>query len=267
MNYISKKEFSGAGIENTATKSVGSLLSDQRESTRKQLGQQQAMQLFSAGNIVQRLVGMTDADFIKKHGSKFEDEGWDISDLEIDLKANNNYTEDEYLELRKIKKSNRKVKDEDKTFGGARLIGDSNALARAKFNKKNRIVSFSDWKKGKEAQHLVPASIAKKNKILAGMIDRKRNAIMLPAMWKSGIRKPVHRQPKHRDHAVYTRNVRAMIAAVQNSLGVKSLSKPQWKRIMDSLRLVNRLATYKYIDKIPYSEFQKAWNGNNLSQI
>lgn len=267
MNYISKKEFRGTGSENTTTRSVASLLSDQRESTGKQLKQQQAMQLFSAGNIVQRLVGMTDADFIKKHGSKFEEQGWTISDLKNDLKSNPNYTEDEYLALRKIKKSNRKMKDEDKTFGGARLIGDSNALARAKFNSKNRIINFLNWRKGKEAQHLVPASIAKKNKILAGIVDRKRNAIMLPAVWKSGIRKPVHRQPKHRDHAIYTKNVRAMVAAVQNSLGVKSLSKPQWKRVMDSLRLVNRLATYKYIDKIPYSEFQKAWNSNNLSQI
>lgn len=247
--------------------SAENTFADHRPSYNAQLKQQQTMQLRSSTNVIQRLKGMSDKDFIKKHGHKFEDDGWELQDLEDDLKRNAGLTEDEYLDYRNIKKSNRKEKDEDKTYGGARLIGDSNALALSKFNSKARTIDFKKWKKGKEAQHLVPASIAKKNKILAGIIDRKRNAIMLPAIWKSGIRKPVHRQPKHRDHAAYTKNVRIMVAAVQKSLGVKSMTKKQWKRIMDALRVVNKLSSYKYIDKIPYSEFQKAWNGGNLTQI
>ncbi len=268
MEYLRKKQDGVCEIGGRERKKVPHVLfSDQRESSNRQLQQQKAMQLHSGANVIQRLQGMADKDFIKKHGHKFEDDGWDLQELEADLKRNSGLTEDQYLDYRNIKKSNRKEKDEDKTYGGARLIGDSNALALSKFNSKTRAIDFKKWKKGKEAQHLVPASIAKKNKILAGIIDRKRNAIMLPSIWKSGIKKPVHRQPKHRDHAAYTKNVRIMVAAVQKSLGVKSMTRKQWKRVMDALRVVNKLPSYRYIDKIPYSEFQKAWNSGNLTQI
>lgn len=268
MSYIKKIKLDRIGVKSSVSNQfLDRLFLDRRESAASQLKQQEIMQLFSAGKVIQRLSDISDIDFIKKHGNKFEEAGWIISDLKKSLKGNSELTEDQYLRRSQIKKSNKKVKDNDPTYGGARLIGNSNALARAKFNSRKRTIDFLTWKKGREAQHMIPASIAKKNKVLAGIIDSKRNAIMLPALWKTGIRKPVHRQPKHRDHVTYTKNVRTMVTSVQNALGVNALNKAQWGDVMDTLRLVNKLATYKYIDKIPYSEFKKAWNGVNVVQI
>lgn len=175
----------------------------------------------------------------------------------------NSFDLDAYLEAQgfdDLDDDDRKVSTkEDPTFGGARLIGNSSDLASARFGRTIKTSTFQDWKKDREAQHLIPASLCKHYPGLDGIIDSAENGMMLPAVYSNKNDKITHRKPKYRDHPTYTKNVKALIDAVLQT----GLNKNQatYKAVMRAVRPVNKLAAkYQYLDDIPYQEFKDSWN-------
>ncbi len=168
--------------------------------------------------------------------------------------------------------SDRVPTKEDPTFGGARQFGDSNALRKARWQRNNqkKWASQADYFKGREAQHLIPASLAKHYSSLPGILDSVENGMMLPAFASDKASGKIgHRRgPSHRDHPVYTKRVDKLIKAV-----AKSPNQAQLHAIMAVLRTVNKnkalAAKYSCLDDIPLKEFENAWNlahpGNTVS--
>jgi hypothetical protein len=170
---------------------------------------------------------------------------------------------DAYLEAQgfdDLDDDDRKVSTkEDATYGGARLVGNSSDLANARYGRTIKADTFQNWKKNREAQHLIPASLCKHYPGLDGIIDSAENGMMLPAVYSNKNDKVTHRKPNYRDHPAYTKNVKALIDAVLQT----GLNKNQatYKAVMRAVRPVNKLAAkYQYLDDIPYQEFKDSWN-------
>jgi len=149
--------------------------------------------------------------------------------------------------------------EKDEAFMGKRIFGDSSALAKSRFNRSVKTAVFKSWKKNREAQHLIPASLAKKYKSLQGIIDNPENGMMLPAKYHPGNTKVTHRKPKLRDHPNYTKNVKRLIKNILKYTLLKD-NQGTMQMIMEALRPVNKLAKYQYLDDIPYYEFKDSWN-------
>jgi len=169
---------------------------------------------------------------------------------------------------------------QDPTFRGARTVGDSGKLAKARYNHSSKGMTFGDWKRGREAQHLIPASLHKHFKPLTGIVDTARNGMMLPTestfktpsnslIFKQHHKraKPVHRRGKQRDHPTYTRNVRTFINDVVKLHG-ESMSQRTLRKSMDALRLAHQNIGRKqvkqnskqYVDNISVHRMKTAWN-------
>lgn len=82
---------------------------------------------------------------------------------------------------------------------------------------------------------------------------------LLPDSLKPWNKKVAHRKPKHRDHPKYTANVKKLISEVVASTTLKK-NQATLQMIMETLRPVNKLAIYSYLDDIPYPEFKNTWN-------
>ena len=171
---------------------------------------------------------------------------------------------------------------EDPTYGGARQIGDSSALAKARYNRSDKgDLSFADWKKGREAQHLIPASLHKSFPSLTGIVDDLRNGMMLPSgtTFDSPIKspvfskiekqaKPVHRKGKQRDHPVYSKNVTQFIKDVGALPGESSTRQSSLFNVMGALRIAHKQlgqeqkasGTKKFVDEISVTRMKTAWN-------
>ena len=176
----------------------------------------------------------------------------------------------------------------DSTYGGARDIGDSSRLGRARYDLKGKAgkggLTFGEWKRGREAQHLIPASLYKnKFSSFKNMVDTPRNGMLLPnnasfddpqnpnnspVFRNLGKRnKPVHRQPKYRNHSTYTSNVESFINDVTRLPG-ESIKKNTLHKVMDSLREAHKTIgqkqtntnTKKFVDNISTKRMKKAWN-------
>ena len=135
-----------------------------------------------------------------------------------------------------------------------RTYGNSGKLARARWNKKTKAAKkklsygFKVWKKGREAQHLIPAAVAKEFKIPSAWLDSAVNGIMLP----SGRTTTNHLRLKVLDkgkihhikgggaHPVYNRKVKKFLL---NEAGWKVGKVPSYSNFViacSHLRLVNR---------------------------
>ena len=163
-------------------------------------------------------------------------------------------------EIEEDEKEDRK----DRTVKGSRLIGNSSALARNRYKLKPKKHDFKKWKRKREAQHIIPATLAKAYPILANMMDDAENGIMLPAKHKSTNTKVTHRKPNHYDHPTYNKNVRNLIKQVLKQTNLKN-NKATMLRLMRALRPVNKLTAYQYIDDIPGAEFKQSWNAMNAT--
>ena len=162
---------------------------------------------------------------------------------------------------------------EDPTFGGARLVGDSSALAKARYDKKAKTQSFADWKKGREAQHLIPASLHKSFPALTGIVDSAQNGMMLPTEKTAADPsqspvftdpakqvKPIHRRGKNRDHPTYTRNVHNFLDEVTKLPG-KGANQSTLGNAMDALRQAHKdIGGGKHVDDISVDDMKDAWN-------
>lgn len=155
---------------------------------------------------------------------------------------------------------------DDPTVGGARQHGDSAALFKNIYNtphakRKTPWASEQDFHNGREAQHLIPACLAKHFSGLPSLIDSAENGMMLPAHARvKG--KLGHRKLNNRDHARYTNNVELLLKAVVklNNFGVNGAT---YREVMKVLRGINKskgLSTYNVLDDIPKADFEKAWN-------
>ncbi len=224
-----------------------------------------------SNSLVQRKVvdGSTSysgGEIYKRHQATFDEAGVTKSELVEFVDACQDMTLTDLLKkfgINSVRKKE-KVDKKDTTFRGKRIVGDSSALARNRFNLSVKKYLFKPWKKNREAQHIIPASIAKAYPILNSIIDEAENGIMLPAVYQTGNKKLTHRKPKHRDHAKYTRNVRELIKKILKSTNLKN-NQATMRMVMRSLRPVNKLVKYRYIDDIPRSEYVRSWNNSNAA--
>jgi hypothetical protein len=161
----------------------------------------------------------------------------------------------------------------DGTFKGGRVIGDSSALAKARYHQSKKRLTFDQWKKGREAQHLFPASLAKQFGFEA-IVDTARNGMMLPTVQtdpahiakspspviqQKGITKPFHKMTmKHRDHPQYTKAVKAF---AQDLFGTQKLKRNLHNAgiIMDALRDAHKTSGATHTDKIKLADLQASW--------
>lgn len=166
---------------------------------------------------------------------------------------------------------------EDPTFRGNRTVGDSGALAKARFNLKPKPVDFKNWKKGREAQHLIPASLHKTCPALVGVVDDRRNGMMLPTqstyntpgnspIFKSPAKqkRPIHLRGKNRDHPTYTKNVKGFIRTVEKS--GRNLNQGTLFMVMDALRGAHKdigKTGKSFVDDITEQRMKSAWNSQN----
>lgn len=151
----------------------------------------------------------------------------------------------------------------DPTFNGPRVYGDSNKLARARYNlKQGPKPDFQTWRKHREAQHLVPASVAKRYKMSETLLDSARNGMMLPAypgVTQTVQMKPYHRRTaKHRDHPYYSRNTSAFIKRITKKGG--KLNSSTWGDVMDTLREAHKGGGINLVDDISTKRMTSVWN-------
>jgi hypothetical protein len=124
-----------------------------------------------------------------------------------------------------------------------RLIGDSTKLGRARFHfppGRVRQVTLPDWRKGYEAQHVIPAGVAVELDMVTSDIDGAWNGMMLPAgraatrsaekpaAYKTGVGEKFQRLPRHiapgqMFHATYSAAVKRLATAYRRLLGL-----PRW---------------------------------------
>lgn len=156
----------------------------------------------------------------------------------------------------------------DPTFNGPRVYGDSNKLARARYNLQTAPTSvFQAWRKNREAQHLVPASVAKRYKMSENLLDSARNGMMLPSypgVTKTIKKRPYHRRTqKHRDHPDYSRSTSAFIKTFTQKGG--KLNSTTWGHIMDTLREAHKDPGLKFVDDISKTRLKSIWNARKHS--
>lgn len=167
---------------------------------------------------------------------------------------------------------------DDPTFGGKRLVGDSTALGKARYDlyvdRRQKdgqpIRPFDEWKKGREAQHLFPASLAVKYGF-EGIVDSARNGMMLPTVetkspstspspviqQKGYLDKPFHKQSmKHRDHPHYSAAVDTFAQQVFQSY---KQNHHNVGLIMDSLRDAHKTSKTNFTDEITSSHMLTSW--------
>lgn len=160
-------------------------------------------------------------------------------------------------------RSKKRKKTDDGTYKGARTFGNSTHLAKSRYKRGSKGMTFAKWKLDREAQHIIPATLAKKNKSLRGILDTVDNGIMLPALLTNNSKKITHRRPGHRDHKTYTDNVDQLIREVVRTHKNQGLRNNQTTllMVMEALRPLHKLGTqFNYLDDIDYDEFKKAWN-------
>ena len=63
----------------------------------------------------------------------------------------------------------------------AKKFGDSAKLARERYKLGVKKYDFKKWKRGREAQHLIPAAICKKYNIPSALVNGADNGMMLPS--------------------------------------------------------------------------------------
>lgn len=131
-----------------------------------------------------------------------------------------------------------------------RSYGNSAKLARSRFNQKDpaarKRIDFKKWKRGREAQHLIPAQVGKAFGIPSDWLDGHHNGMMMP----SGRRNSNHlRDPKldkgklHHikgagAHPVYNKTVHAY--AVKRGWKAGKVSEKQFRALALFLRKKNR---------------------------
>ena len=142
--------------------------------------------------------------------------------------------------------------------------GDSGKLARERWKLKpldfRRRHNFKKWKRGREAQHLIPAQVGKHYGIPRKWINSARNGMMMP----SGRRATNHLRDTRLDkgklhhikgggaHPNYNKHVHALANAHQWTPG--GVTKHQFRALAGLLRLKNRPrrtgAAKGYVDEI-----------------
>lgn len=142
--------------------------------------------------------------------------------------------------------------------------GDSSKLARERWKLKpldyRRRHNFKKWKRGREAQHLIPAQVGKHYGIPRKWINSARNGMMMP----SGRRTTNHLRDTRLDkgklhhikgggaHPNYNKHVHALARAHQWTPG--GVTKHQFRALAGLLRLKNRPrrtgAAKGYVDEI-----------------
>ncbi|MCX6219078.1 AHH domain-containing protein [Spirosoma sp.] len=210
---------------------------------------------------------LTTKQFWNKYKSKFQGTGVGYTDIEYDLDENgwHDSTVKKFLVHHELIEDDSRSNGDDSTYKGARVVGDSGALARGRYNrsKKKSLLAFAKWKLNREAQHLIPASLHRTHPALKNIVDIPENGMMLPATYHKTNKKPTHRRPNQYDHKPYTKNVGTLLGGVKKRLTKKALDQKELKLIMNALRAVNKNNSYKYIDDIPYSVFKMEWNNQN----
>ncbi|WP_046745986.1 hypothetical protein [Kordia zhangzhouensis] len=128
--------------------------------------------------------------------------------------------------------------------------GDSAKLARARFRvgggKRSKGLDFSVWKRGREAQHLIPAQVCKAFGVPKSWANHAMNGMMLP----SGRRTTNHLRIKRLDkgkmhhikgggsHPNYNKYVFRL--AHQQGWRKGKVSQIQFARLANRLRVLNR---------------------------
>lgn len=128
-----------------------------------------------------------------------------------------------------------------------RPAGISEKLARARWAMKKRAgVTFQQWKKGYEAQHIIPYAVAAKLKLPLDRINKKWNGMMLPSGRKSAA-KPLYKaasrflsRPRHIlkgwSHPKYSSRVEDLLRNYMKLHKLKTLGNLEMKKIADFLR-------------------------------
>jgi hypothetical protein len=149
----------------------------------------------------------------------------------------------------------------------------SSRLARNRFKfgggKRGKGIGFRRWKRGREAQHLIPGAIGVKFKLTHVFLDSSDNGIMLISgrSTKHGRKKP-HRSVKKSKlkhvkgggcHPNYSKSVEKFINNVNNNNLTLSINLA--RKVSKTLRHVTKSppSGVKYVDQLTVSDFLNTW--------
>jgi hypothetical protein len=127
-----------------------------------------------------------------------------------------------------------------------RTYGNSNKLARHRYALAPKRYSFKDWKRGREAQHLIPAAVCREFRISADWVDDSVNGMMLPSGRKTTNHLRDTRLDKGKRHHIKTGwahpRYNSMVTRVARRIGWRA-GQVSWSQFMGlamRLRGVNR---------------------------